>query len=86
MQLTVHITSEKSIKVGSYREASQAIRTQWGQAGATAFYADRQAGIIERDGKPFAHVSFNGRVWDSVDRFRLTGTEIPLEKTIEVAS
>lgn len=73
--MLVNITKKKAVEVASYAEASQVVRAHWDNKSGRAFYQDPKAGIIEIDGKPVAHVSYNGRVWEGVNRMAV-GKEI----------
>jgi hypothetical protein len=76
--MLVHLSKKKSVEVASFAAASAAIRAHWNDRSSTTFYRDPKAGIIEDSGKPVAHVSYNGRVWEGTSRFTLGNTEIQL--------
>lgn len=74
--MMLHITRNHTIEVTTVADAANAIVAHWGRRGATAFYRDPQAGIIEENNVQTAHVSFNGRVWAGVERTRTGNREI----------
>ncbi len=77
--MRVNVTKSKAVEVATFGEASREITAHWGSKSSTAFYRDPKAGIIEVDGQPVAHVSYNGRVWKGTDRMKTGGTEIARE-------
>lgn len=75
-KITVHVTRAKTVEVASLAEASKLVTSHWDSKGSSAMYRDPKAGVIEKDGVPFAHVSYNGRIWDTPDRFTNSAKEI----------
>ncbi len=74
--MTVQVTKSRSVEVASYAEASKAILAQWNGKSSRAFYGAKGVGVVTVDGAPTAHVSYNGRVWEGVDRFGSGKAEI----------
>lgn len=75
-KLVVHVTKSKAVEVESFAEAAKLIAAHWQSKRSSEMYRDPKAGIIDKDGVPFAHVSYNGRIWDSPDRFTNNSKEI----------
>jgi hypothetical protein len=78
MALVVHVTKSKSVAVASFAEAAKLVVAQWGSKSYHAMYRDPKAGIIEQDGVPYAHVSYNGRVWATPNRLANNAPEIAI--------
>ncbi len=77
-KLVVHVTRSRSVQVPSFAAASEAIRKFWGGSSYHDFYADPKAGLIEENGTPIAHISYNGRVWEGADRTKSGTPEIKI--------
>ncbi len=74
--MMVQVTKSRRVEVASYAEASKAILAQWNGKSSRAFYGAKGVGIVTVDGAPTAHVSYNGRIWEGVDRFSVGAREI----------
>lgn len=74
--MIVHITKSKTESVATFADAVRAVTAHWSSRTATAYYRDAKAGIITRDGVGVAHVSYNGRVWEGVDRNAVGAKEL----------
>jgi hypothetical protein len=77
----VYLTKKQHAFVGSFAEASQAVRSyiESEDLGSTEWYRRGGQGKVYATSnllKQIAHVSYNGRVWEGIDTFKPGQTEI----------
>ena len=79
--MSVHLDTRHEVKVASYKEASEAIRSYWrGHRTKPMFHRNSKAGLVELDGEIIAFVSHDGRVWEGADRTTVGAKEIQVEQ------